>query len=163
MKIESEMKFITDDYSYIMEDDSFYKQMSSKYGSKGVDFIIKRDNKLLFIEAKKSSPKKLEEYINEIVTKFTDSLIIFIGILFDRKNTKSIIITEQMNQTGHLKNDIQFILIIKDAEKSHLIPIRIALHNKLRKLIQMFSIENNVIVINENQAVSKNFLENSKI
>jgi len=163
MKIESEMKFITDDYSYIMEDDSFYKQMSSKYGSKDVDFIIKRDNKLLFIEAKKSSPKKLEEYINEIVTKFTDSLIIFIRILFDRKNTKSIIITEQMNQTGHLKNDIQFILIIKDAEKSHLIPIRIALHNKLRKLIQMFSIENNVIVINENQAVSKNFLENSKI
>lgn len=163
MKIESEMKFITDDYSYIMEDDSFYKQMSSKYGSKDVDFIIKRDNKLLFIEAKKSSPKKLEEYINEIVTKFTDSLIIFIGILFDRRNTKSTVITEQMNQTGHLKNDIQFILIIKDAEKSHLIPIRIALHNKLRKLIQMFSIENNVIVINENQAVSKNFLENSKI
>ena len=96
MKIESEMKFITDDFSYIMEDDSFYKKMSSKYGTKDVDFIVTRNNKLLFIEAKKSSPIRLEEYTNEIVTKFTDSLIIFIGILFDRKNTKSTIITEQM-------------------------------------------------------------------
>ncbi len=163
MKIESEMKFITDDCTYIMEDDSFYKKMSSKYGTKDVDFIIKRDNKLLFIEAKKSSPKELEKYIDEIVTKFTDSLIIFIGILFDRKNTKSIIITEQMNQTGHLKKDIQFILIIKNAEKYHLIPIRTALNNKLRKLIQMFSIENNVFVMNESQAISKKILENPNI
>jgi len=76
IKYESGMNFILDNYSYVMEDDIFYKKMSSKFGTKDVDFIIKRGNKLLFIEAKTSSPKELEDYITEIVIKFIDSLFI---------------------------------------------------------------------------------------
>ncbi|MFK5970300.1 MAG: hypothetical protein QM487_09310, partial [Candidatus Marithrix sp.] len=71
--------------------------------------------------------------------------------------------TKQMKQITHLKNDIQLVLIIKNAEKNHLIPIRTKLDNKLRKIIRMFSIENNVLVINESQAISKKFLENPNI
>ena len=69
-KIESEMVFPIDNVStYIMEDDSFYKKLSSKYGTKDVDFIIKKNETLFFIEAKTSSPKELDKYINDIATK----------------------------------------------------------------------------------------------
>ena len=38
--IESGMNFIIDKNTYIMEDDSFYKKMSSRFATKDVDFII---------------------------------------------------------------------------------------------------------------------------
>ena len=158
IKVESGMNFIVDEFTYIMEDDSFYNKISSKYQTKDVDFIIKRNSKLLFIEAKTSSPKVLDRYTNEIVTKFTDSLIIFIGIILDRKNTKSSIISKEMKNINHLKNSILFVLIIKNAKKEYLAPISNILNKKLRKINIMFSIESSVIVMNETQAISRRFV-----
>ena len=159
IRVESEMNFIVDEYTYIMEDDGFYNSMSSKYATKDVDFIIKRGSKLLFVEAKSSSPKKLDKYIESLYIKFLDSLIIFTGVLLDRKKTKSTAITKEMKRITHLKGDIQLILIIKNAQKRHLSPIRDELNKKLRKLKIMFSLENDILVLNEAQAVSKGFLE----
>lgn len=159
IKNESGMNFILDNYSYIMEDDIFYKKMSSKFGTKDVDFIIKRGNKLLFVEAKASSPQKLEDYITDIVVKFIDSLFIFTGIVLNRKNTQPSIITAEMNKVSHLKGSMQLVLIIKNAEKSHLRPIRDLLQVKLRKIIQMYSLEASVIVMNEAQSRDKKFIQ----
>jgi Holliday junction resolvase len=158
-KIESGMTFTFDNaFTYIMEDDKFYKKLSSKYGTKDVDFIIKRDDKLLFIEAKTSSPKELNEYISDIAMKFTDSIWIFVAILLERTNTQSICIPSQMKDLAHIKSKIQLFLIIKNAEKRHLGNIKNALTKKLRKEIQMFSLEPNVIVMNESQAENKKFI-----
>ena len=159
IKYESGMNFILDNYSYIMEDDSFYVHMSGDYGTKDVDFIIKRDNKLLFVEAKTSSPIELENYINEIVIKFIDSLFIFTGIILNRNNTQSSIITNEMNKISHLKGSMQLVLIIKNAEKPHLVPIRHLLQNKLQKTIKMYSLETTIIVMNEAQSRRKNFIQ----
>lgn len=159
IKYESGMNFILDNYSYVMEDDTFYKKMSSKFGTKDVDFIIKRGNKLLFIEAKTGSPEELEVYITEIVVKFIDSLFIFTGIILNRKNTQSSIITPEMNKLSHLKGSMQLVLIIKNAEEIHLRPIRDSLQRKLRKIIKMYSLESNVIVMNEAQSKKKNFIQ----
>jgi len=159
IKNESGMNFILDNYSYIMEDDTFYKKMSSKFGTKDVDFIIKREKKLLFVEAKTSSPQELEDYVTEIVTKFIDSLFIFTGIILKRKNTQPSIITSEMDKLSHLKGSVQLVLIIKNAEKSHLRPIRDLLQNKLRKIIQMYSLESSVIVMNESQSKIKKFVQ----
>ena len=153
------MHFIVDNQTYIMEDDDFYEKMSSKYATKDVDFIIKRGAKLLFVEAKSSSPKKLDKYVDELYIKFLDSLIIFTGILLERKKTESTIITKELKDIKHLKGDIQLIVIIKNAQKIHLLPIRDSLNKRLRKLKIMFSLENDVIVINEQQAISKGFLK----
>jgi len=159
IKNESGMNFILDNYSYIMEDDIFYKKMSSKFGTKDVDFIIKRGNKLLFIEAKTSSPINLEEYLDDIVIKFIDSLSIFTSVILGRKNTQSNIITEEMNKISHLKGSMQLVLIIKNADKLHLQPIRNLLEKKLRKTIKMYSLETTVIVMNEAQSRGKNFIQ----
>ena len=159
IKNESGMDFILDNYSYIMEDDTFYKKMSSKFGTKDVDFIIKRKNKLLFVEAKTSSPQELEDYISDIVVKFIDSLFIFTGIVLNRKNTQSTIITSEMNKISHLKGSMQLVLIIKNAEELHLRPIRDLLQSKLRKIIKMYSLEPSVIVMNETQSREKNFIQ----
>jgi hypothetical protein len=159
IKNESGMNFILDNYSYIMEDDIFYQKMSSKFGTKDVDFIIKRGNKLLLIEAKRSSPQELENYIAEIVVKFIDSLFIFTGIILNRKNTHSSIITQEMNKLNHLKGSIQLVLIIKNADELHLRPIRDLLQKKLRKIIKMYTLEENVIVMNETLARRKKFIQ----
>lgn len=159
IKNESGMNFILDNYSYIMEDDTFYKKMSSKFKTKDVDFIIKRENKLLFVEAKTSSPRELEDYIAEVVVKFIDSLFIFTGIILNKKNTQSSIITAEMNKISHLKGSMQLVLIIKNAEKSHLRPIRDLLQSKLQKIIKMYSLESSIIVMNEAQSRGKNFIQ----
>ena len=161
VKYESNMNFIIDEFTYIMEDDSFYKNISSKYATKDVDFIMKRASKLLFIEAKSSSPKKLDEYVDDIYIKFLDSLIIFNAILLDRKKTKSTIITKELKEIKHLKGSIQLVLIIKNAKKSHLLPIRDKLNQKLKKLKVMFSLENDILVLNKIQAINKGFILDS--
>jgi len=157
IKTESGMHFIIDDLTYILENEEFYKKMSSKYQTKDVDFIIKKGEKILFIEAKTSSPKELDKYISGISLKFLDSLIIFISIILGRN--ESSIITKEMKDITHLKNKIQFVLIIKNTAKEHLRPIRDALNKKNRKITAMFSLENDVIVMNEEQAISKKFLK----
>lgn len=159
IKNESGMNFILDNYSYVMEDDTFYRKMSSKFGTKDVDFIIKRKNKLLFVEAKTSSPQELEDYIADIVVKFIDSLFIFTGIVLNRKNTQSTIITSEMNKISHLKGSMQLVLIIKNAEELHLRPIRDSLQSKLRKIIKMYSLESSVLVMNEALSRKKNFIQ----
>jgi len=45
IKVESGMNFIVDEFTYIMEDDSFYNKISSKYQTKDVDFIIRLPSK----------------------------------------------------------------------------------------------------------------------
>jgi|GEM_PF-3475083 len=45
IKVESEMNFTFDnEFSYILEDDSFYNKLSSKYQTKDVDFIIYKNH-----------------------------------------------------------------------------------------------------------------------
>jgi len=118
-----------------------------------------QNHKLFFIEAKTSSPIDLDKYTDDIVTKFIDSIWIYIAVIFDRKNTQSTVISPQMKKLEHLKSKISLLLIIKNAEKRHLPPIQEALNKKLKKEIRMFSLEQSVLVMNEVQAKSRNFVQ----
>ena len=151
---ESSMSFILPENSYRIDQDNFYNSKLLK-GVKDCDFIMYKDNQLLFLEAKTSAPRDLKEYIEEITQKFRDSLLIYIAVIFNRKNTQSNIISNELSKKHLLKKPIKFILVIKNITKQHVIPIKDKLNIELRQFNRTFSIEENIIVINEVQARSK--------
>jgi len=161
-KIESNMLFeYNDENVYCIEDDSFYTKITSKYGVKVCDFILLKDNNLIFIEAKSSIPKNnndKEEFTLDIKKKFMDSLILYLGVINDRKNTISRIIHKNMKNSNLFKKKIKLLLIVNNVEKGNLETIRDYLSIKLRDFIYMFSIEN-ILVINHEQAKSKGLIK----
>lgn len=161
-KIESNMLFeYNDENVYCIEDDSFYTKITSKYGVKVCDFILLKDNNLIFIEAKSYIPKNnndKEEFTLDIKKKFMDSLILYLGVINDRKNTISRIIHKNMKNSNLFKKKIKLLLIVNNVEKGNLETIRDYLSIKLRDFIYMFSIEN-ILVINHEQAKSKGLIK----
>jgi len=151
---ESSMDFILSENTYKIDQDYFYNSKLLK-GVKDCDFIMYKENQLLFLEAKTNAPKQLDEYIVEISQKFRDSLLVYIAVIFNRKNTQSTIISKELNKTHLLKINIKLVLVIKNIAKQYLVPIRDALNKELRCFNSAFSIEENVIVLNEEQARSK--------
>jgi hypothetical protein len=89
---ESEISFQFEDADevYQIEKDSFYKNRSSKYGEKDVDFIFLKDRQLFFIEAKKSVHQDLEKYITELSKKLIDSFNIYSAILSNKLESREI-------------------------------------------------------------------------
>lgn len=161
IKEESGMRFqFNEKYYYSIEEDSFYNKITSKHQAKICDFITIKNNELLLIEAKSSAPKNKEEltvYSNEIYKKFYDSLIIYIGVINDRKNTLSTTIGREMKDYKHIKKGIKLILIINNIPKNAIIEIKNVFEKVFRKLKYLFSIES-IIVINDQQAKSKGFI-----
>ena len=112
-----------DENVYCIEDDSFYTKITSKYGVKVCDFILLKDNNLIFIEAKSSIPKNnndKEEFTLDIKKKIMDSLILYLGVINDRKNTISTIIHENMKNSNLFKKKIKLLLIVNNVEKRNL-------------------------------------------
>lgn len=157
-KLESNMNFIFDENIYYsIEEDNFYNKITSRYGAKVCDFIIKKEKDLLFIEAKSSAPKDKQElniYIQEISQKFLDSILIYLGVVFERKNTISKNINNNMKNKKFLEGSIKLVIVINGLPKKSLQDIQNVFQKIMRKLVYIFSI-NSIIVMNNEQAKSK--------
>jgi hypothetical protein len=154
---ESEMSFQFEDVDkvYQIEKDSFYKNRSSKYGEKDVDFIFLKDRQLFFIEAKKSVHQDLEKYITELSKKLIDSLNIYSAILSNKLESREI--PDTLNNLLNLRLKLKYIIIIKNVEKQSLPPIRDALNKKLKQFSTLFEIS--IFVFNQEQAISKGLVK----
>lgn len=158
---ESNMNFIFDDsYYYSIEEDGFYKKVTSKYGAKVCDFITYKNENLLFIEAKNSAPQSKDElhaFANEVSQKFIDSIFIYIGVVYDRDNTPSNIITSQMNNRKLLESHIKLILVINGLPKKALQDIQNIFEKVIKKFKYIFSISS-ILILNNEQAKSKGMI-----
>ncbi len=161
-KEESGMNFVFEPGKmYSIEEDTFNNRITSKCGAKICDFIVYKDNKLHFVEAKSSAPRDKEElysYTEEISQKFYDSLLVYIGVLFDRKNTASNNISPQMKNRKYLAGTIKFVLVIKGIPKSGLQDIKNVFEKAMRKFACLFSVEPPIIIMNDEQAKSKGWI-----
>lgn len=132
---ESEM-----DFGPYKEEDVFYIEKSNLYNNikpqvKIAEFILKRKNALIFIEAKSSvpnpngeKPENFNTYIDKIVEKFNNSLDILLSAKLNRIANDEI---ENFIDLQELSNfDINFGLIVKNANNKHLIPVNRALTKK---------------------------------
>lgn len=141
-------------------------------GIKTVEFILKRKNRqIIFLEAKTSCPnenrreeseekaRKFEEYFCDIADKFHDSLQIYLASLLRCYEDLSEV-GSSLQETGEFgKNELKFILVIKNAKIEWLPGPQSILENKLRALCKIWGAK--VVVLNEELAAQHHFIATS--
>ena len=164
---ESEMQF--GDYE---KEQVFYIEKSRQYteklrgkGIKICEFLLLRENKLYFIEAKKSCPKqiaadteeekreKYKQYIQGIILKMKHSLMLYSNIILRRYSMDNV--PEALRDLS--KADVRLILVVKNAEKEWLAPFQDIFNKEMRDEMLIWNIPS-FMVINDEIARKKHFI-----
>lgn len=121
-----------------------------------VEFVLRRkENQILFIEAKSSSPQertskeRYDEFIAEIVEKFVQSFEIYHTLRYNRYNT-DVSMGEHLVQQEWDKVEIKFVLVIHGHEKEWLVPLREALIRNMSAYLKIW--KSAVVVLNDEMA-----------
>lgn len=142
-----------------------YTKKLRQHGVRRCEFVLLRADKLCFIEAKKSYPdpingcssekKKVQFYkdIQEIVEKMRHSLELYASILLKRYSQVGV--SELMQNAETL--ELRLILVIKNADKSWIIPLQDIFRKELRSEMQIWKIPE-FIILNEEQARKKHLI-----
>lgn len=150
------------------DDESIFRIEKSKMLShcnniKPVEFVhLKKKNRLVFVEAKKSSPinrenneDNYEKFIREITQKFVDSFQLYMAGLLKRKSGYEEI-SEKMMQADYQKMNFVFLLIIKGHEATWLPPLQKDLENRMRGFRSVWNSQ--LIVMNDEIAREENVI-----
>ena len=122
--VESEMEFtFPNDRLYHIERSP---KFSSITGRKTCECIVMHNDKIVFIEAKKSSPRKedpvrFDEFIRDISMKFVDSFDFYCSVLVDRHKDETMpkaLRSEPLSET-----EFEFYLIINGHRPEWLPPV----------------------------------------
>jgi hypothetical protein len=161
---ESGMKFgpFEDKYLYHIEQSDMVKSLQIKI----VEFLVYHKKTLTFIEAKSSSPnpenkrldndEKFDVYIDNIISKFVNSVSLYISVYLKRLTD---IIGTELEKINLSKANIRLLLVIKNHETKWLPPISDAIKVKLNAVCKIYSINpSNIIIMNEQMAISKGLI-----
>lgn len=149
---ESDMQFGTYEQEQVfhLEKSSQYTNKLRSNGIKSCEFILRRGNKLYFVEAKKSCPKqieaetskekrrKYEEYIHDVALKMRHSLILYSNILLERYDAEGM--SELLKEKNLSKLEIRLVLVVKNAEKGWLVPFQDVFRNVLQDELRIWKI-----------------------
>lgn len=163
--VESEMTFGPYDENHVfrIEESPQYKAIN-KDGVRCCEFLLMRDEKILFVEAKKSCPNhstreysehnsmKYSDYISEITEKMRHSLELYASVLLNRQSRNGV--SKDMLKTDLSDHELMLILVVKTAEKEWLSPYVDVFKEKLRPEMQIWNIKS-FLIINEETARSK--------
>lgn len=166
---ESDMQFgeYRQESVYQLEKSSQYTKKLKPNGIKSCEFILRRGNKLYFVEAKKSCPKqiradtpeekkaKYKEYIHDIALKMRHSLALYSNILLGRYDAEGVPVLLMERDMSGL--EIRLVLVVKNAEKEWLIPFQDVFRNILQDELRIWRIPG-VHIINEEIARDKHFI-----
>ena len=152
----------------------FQLERSSQYtgklrpnGIKSCEFILRRDNKLYFVEAKKSCPMQIKadspedkiikynEYIHDIALKMRHSLSLYANIVLGRYSSENI--PELLMEKDMAELEIRLILVVKNAQKEWLIPFQDVFRKVLKDELRIWKIPG-LSIINEQTAREKGFI-----
>jgi len=131
-----------------IEKSDVYKKLGD--GIKSVEFLYLRDRKkLMFVEAKKSSPntdniEKFEEFIEEITTKFIHSFELWMSLVTKRREADIAVplVNPEMD-----KVNITFVLVIKDHKEEWLPPITRAINSVMMPYLKIW--QSKAIALND--------------
>ncbi|MEM7129400.1 MAG: hypothetical protein AAF702_23915 [Chloroflexota bacterium] len=140
---ESGLRFtLEQNKTFLPEQEPFYKSLSAKVSIKICDIVyLNPTNELLLIELKSSSPRESQEFVQEIKQKFVDTLLLYIGTVFNRKNTPSASLPPTLNEPSSLQKKIRLVLIVKGHKRAWLPPLHDSLRKECRALEKLFSLE----------------------
>lgn len=147
---ESDMIFgpFREDEIIRIEKTKLYKKKQQNI--KIVEFIYKKQNNIIFLEAKQSSPQSINDYVSDIIDKFSNALDMFIsanlGILEDRNDE----LTSLINIDDVKNYQITFYLVIKYCKDEWLKDIADAILKKLIAKRNIYKL--NIFVLNEDKA-----------
>lgn len=148
---------VSDNDKYILlENTKLYNKMNN---IKIVEFLVKNNRKLIFIEAKNSAPCLLKDsdFIKDITSKFVDSFNLLISVFNERLSDDFFEYCDILDQE-YLKNcKIIFYLVIYGHKKEWLRPVNDALDFSLISLRKIWNVE--VSVINEESAKQLKLIE----
>jgi lysyl-tRNA synthetase class I len=134
--LESGMVFeFAEDKIFQLEGSELHRSVGD--GIKTVEFVAcLQKNKLLFVEAKSSSPKpekdnqvNFDKYISEIADKFIHSFDLYLSAMLERHQPHRI--TGHVSEQDHGQEQYQFVLVINGHQTEWLQPIKEALEKKI--------------------------------
>lgn len=152
------------------KNDVFYIEKSEIYNKlklesiKTTEFILLRENKILLIEAKTSTPnfemykesdekrKKYINFINDITKKFSDSIDIYSSLLLNYIHSYDF--PESFKTTSA---EIVLVLVIKQAFPTSLKHYKEKLEKELKSKMKIWNIKS-LLVISEEKAREKNLV-----
>ena len=166
---ESEMKFgeYPDEDVFRIEKSHQYTDMLMEKGVKTCEFILKRGDAFLFIEAKKRSPmqitadspadkvEKYNEYITGILLKMRHSLLLYANILLKRYDCVGV--PEGFLEPNLETKKLKLLLVVKEAEDEWLIPLQEKLNSEFIPELRLWNIDQ-ILVINEARARRKSII-----
>lgn len=166
---ESEMRFgeFHPESLFHIEKCPQYQGRLMKKGVKSCEFILKRDNALLFVEAKKTCPnqitaespqekkEKYEEFINDITEKMRHSLATYASILLKRQKQDQL--PEAMKSPDLSGLKLKLVLVVKEAEMAWLIPLQDKLQQEMISELRIWDCSQ-FFVINEEMARRKHLV-----
>lgn len=143
------------------EEDLFHIEKCStvkaiRKGVKTIEMVVKQNQKLIFIEAKQSSPQpgnteRFDEFMQEIYEKFRNSLILFSGIALKRPFKKNTQFPKNLTAKAIANSSIHFYLIIKGHKEEWLSPLSDELNSSLNAVKKCFAIKD-IKVLNDAMA-----------
>lgn len=131
---------------------------------KVTEFVLLRDKKLLFLEAKKSTPnykncreseerlKKYNEYIQAICDKFSHSVAMYMSMCLNRLESDEI--PKNMLIQKERQFQIVLVLVVKNSFSDSLIHYKEILEKRLKPEMRIWNV-NSLIVISEEIAKKK--------
>lgn len=166
---ESDMQFgaYKEENVFCLEKSLQYTEKLRPNGIKTCEFILRRRNKLYFVEAKKSCPMqivadtpeekivKYNAYIQDIASKMRHSLALYANIVLGRYTAKGV--PELLRERNMSDLEIRLVLVVKNAEKEWLVPFQDVFRNVLRDDLKIWKIPG-VSIINEATARAKHFI-----
>lgn len=161
--VESEMTFgpYRDECIFRIEKSKLLQKCD---GVKTVEFIWKKKaNDMRFVEAKKSSPlntpgneTNYETFLNEITSKFIDSLNLYIAGLLERRTGHDEIPTA-FRGADYSKMNFKFVLILKGHERLEpLVGLKTDLEKRMKVSRRIWNSE--VFVFNEQMARNARYI-----
>ncbi|MCI8577898.1 MAG: hypothetical protein HFG64_10390 [Lachnospiraceae bacterium] len=166
---ESGMKFgeYEENQVFQLENSRQYTKTLSPHGVKSCEFILCRNDKLYFVEAKTSCPRhitattpeektaKYNEYIHDIVLKMQHSLALYANILLERYTSDGV--PDLLKKKDLSDLEIILLLVVKNAENEWLAPFQDVFRTKLRNELRIWKIRA-FNIINETTARNKGFI-----
>jgi len=155
------------DVFQIEKSDLYISQFRGK-GVKTVEFILWHNEKLLFLEAKSSTPnhasvdesddkkENYAKYISDISQKFCDSIDLYFSTYVGRHCQNEI--SEKILALDYKKIDIVFVLVVKKLYKMSMIHFQEKFQSELATKMRIWNIKD-FLVIDEDTARKKGLIE----
>ena len=144
---ESQMQFILQENETFLIENSKFVSSLNDYSK--VEFVICRDNKLVFIEAKTTLEDKSGQ-IQAVVKKFKNSLEVVLSLTLRHSYME---LPEEFKKIKWSKNEIFFYLIIKEYPKDQIVLLNNAIKSKLSAFCKCWKInQKHIKVLGKDQA-----------